>query len=217
MKSTLLDGDMVLNFAFYYLDWSGIQTNVTTPVIATTAGPQQLVFIDGGADARIFGGEVELSYQPSNDVALGFNVNLQDGEFTNVTTSSIVEGTDIPRSPDLNISGFVQYTPELTDTLSGLARFDLQYVGSSLDQPITDGSDLFPIPPALTGLDSYVMARARVGVAGDNWSFDVFVDNLFDDRPVIGISPFFNSFQAGDFAVTTLRPRTFGATARVNY
>jgi len=217
IKSTLLDGDMILNFALYYLDWSGIQTNVTSPVIPTTAGPQQLVFIDGGADARIFGGEVELSYKPSADVALGFNMNLQDGEFTNVTTSSIVEGTDIPRSPDVNISGFVQYTPELSDTLFGLARFDLQYVGSSLDQPITDGSDLFPIPPALTGLDSYVMARARLGVSGDNWSFDVFVDNLFDERPVIGISPFFNSFQAGDFAVTTLRPRTFGATVRANY
>lgn len=218
IKSAWMNNSLILNAAFYYLDWTDIQTNVTTGFVNTTTGPRQLTFIDGTSDAEIYGLEVELTYLPTDDLSFGFNMNLQDAQFTSTDPEgSIVPDTDLPRAPDINIGGYVQYTPALTDSLTGLVRFDLNHTGSALDLPITDGSDLFPVPPALTELDAFTMGRARVGVAGDNWSFDLFVDNLFDERPVIGVSPFFQSFQAGDFAVTTIRPPTFGATVRVNY
>lgn len=218
VKSSHMGGRLIANAAVYYLDWKDIQSNVTTPLVPTLIGPQRLSFIDGSSDARIIGGEIELSYRPDDNWTMGYTMNVQDAEFTSTDPGgSILPDTELPRAPELNLSGFVQYDQPINDVLSGFFRLDVQHTSSSLSEPLTDFTEQFPAPEALRSLDAFTTGRVRAGIYKDNLSLDVFVDNITDDRPVVGVSPFFNSFATNDFAVTTIRPRTYGVTLRLNY
>nr|WP_070960798.1 TonB-dependent receptor [Hyphomonas sp. Mor2] len=218
VKSAWDGGRLIANAAVYYLDWEDIQTTVTTGFVPTAVGPQRLSYIDGFSDARVIGAEAELSYRPDDNWSFGYTMNVQDAEFTSTEPGgSILPDTEVPRAPELNLAGFMQYDTPLTETLSGYVRLDVQHTSSSLNQPLTDMTELFPAPGSLRTLDSISTGRLRAGIYKENLSLDLFVDNITDDRPVVGVSPFFNSFLSGDYTVTTIRPRTYGVTLRVNY
>ena len=86
-------------------------------------------------------------------------------------------------------------------------NLNFQYVGSSYNG--------FAASTGISGAmadkqDSYQLGNLRLGLQTDSWQAAFYVDNLWDERPVL----FFNRI-VGDVRINTLRPRTIGTDIRL--
>jgi iron complex outermembrane recepter protein len=208
-KTSWLDRRVTLNGAVYYQDWKDVQSRALVSVpLSPGAPPTVLGFIGQGADARVIGGEIELKGRPADWLDFGGALSVNDTEVTRVRPGSTLRvGDTLPRAPKLSGSAYVQVTRPLSGSLSGFARFDFQHVGEQIDSTGT--------PPVK--IDELNVGRLRLGAYTKRFGVDVFVDNLWDTRPVLGRLLNFTSPISQLNPVSSIRPRTIGVTLRASY
>ncbi len=78
-------------------------------------------------------------------------------------------------------------------------------VTSTINGVVVKAGDPIQLQPSSFKQPSYTTAEASVGVSKDDWSIQVYIDNLTDARPQL-----FTSANDGETRVTTSRPRTIG-------
>jgi iron complex outermembrane recepter protein len=121
------------------------------------------------------------------------------------------------------ITAAVSWTPQLTDSLSGLVYFDTRY-----QSDVNTGSDL----DIEKVQDGYALVNGRIGVFGAErkWSFELWGQNLFNkkvqqvaaDAPGQGSGTFRATQKFGTaanqlFLAFPNEPRTYGVTARFRF
>lgn len=141
-------------------------------------------------------------------------------------------GSPLALSPKFQGNMRFRYEWESPSGLKPFIQAGLHYVGSSISSDVSNTNILYTgcrapysncgvtstingvtvkagdpiqLQPSSFKQPSYTTVEASIGVSKDDWSIQVFCDNIGDARPQL-----FTSANDGETRVTTARPRTFG-------
>jgi outer membrane receptor protein involved in Fe transport len=198
-KTTLLDGTLRFNGSVYQIDWDSLQVGVTDFTISV------LTFTTNAADAEIKGFEGDLTWLPTDDLTLGAAWSFNSTEMVRVPVgvSDIAgPGSDLALAPELqyNLSARYHWTVGDKDAYAQLVyaytddQFSSIVVANRFQQ------------------DSYDTLDGALGIRADKWSFELFAENITDERAEL----FINALDT-DLRITTNRPRTIGVRFSFDY
>lgn len=203
-KSTLAGGRTQLNVAVFYADWRDIQV------------PIQLecgFFLSANAgDAESRGAELELTTLFGEGLRFDFSASYTDAEFKDTVKNVlgldvITAGQPTPGTPEWNINAGLEYERELSSTLNGSFRLDVNHVSDypGLVEVTGPGESI-----ATVGDFTTVNGRLTLGIR-DATDVEIFAKNLFDERGVTAETSPTNMF---GFQRYLIRPRTIGLQLR---
>jgi len=193
IKSGWLRQRVNLNAAFFYQDWSDMQTPATLP-----CGAQ---WVQNAGKATSKGAEVELVAWPARDVEIRLNGAWTDARLDeDVILLGGREGDRIPGVPEYAFGGSLTWFFNAFLDTNGSIRVDYQYVGSS-----PNGYSFFISP---NEIPSYSLVNLRLGLGKDRWNLALYLDNLFDERAIITVH------DVPEHWVVTARPFTVGISVR---
>ena len=200
-KSTLLNGRMTWNGAFYYMPWKDYQTPVFDLAICPTTFNANL------GDARIYGAESNIDYKVSEGLSLQLSASYNDSHLVSNTYFNadyvVIPGERLPYVPYFSYSANARYERFLWPTLKGFVQYDISHKGdmwSDLRVTNTNGFGR-SLQPA------YEISNLRFGVEApnDHWAAELYITNLLDKDAVI-----FTNTGNYDHRQTTNEPRVFG-------
>jgi outer membrane receptor protein involved in Fe transport len=203
-KTDLLDGSMRLNGSAFFVDVQGLQTTIFDPSITN------LFFSDNAANAEIMGVEADFTWAPFSieGLTLAGAISILDTEVTEVLTPTddVLVGSDLAFAPAFQGNLRARYEWDLDFEVSGsdLTAHIMPQIVISDDSV----SDIIEINKA--DIDGYITVGTTLGVSTDQWSAELFVNNMFNEYAEIS-----NNFVFDRERVTPLRPRTIGV--RVGY
>jgi outer membrane receptor protein involved in Fe transport len=199
-KATLAEGRFQWNGAAYYMEWEDMQVSRFDPINVSI-----LTFIDNAADSEIRGIESDLSWLATENLSLFAALSYIDTELVS-TKSEVIElapvGSELALTPEFAGTLRARYDWYL-DSMRLYTRAALQYAGDSWSSIVAADR---------RKQDSYTTMDFAVGTELDNWSVELFVRNLTDERAEL----FFNT-QDDVPRITTNRPRTWGIRFSYDY
>ncbi|MEM9738838.1 MAG: TonB-dependent receptor [Pseudomonadota bacterium] len=203
-KTFLADGALRFNGSAFFVEIEGLQTTILDPSIVN------LFFSDNAANAEILGLEGDFAYAP--DSISGLTVagafSFLDTEITEVLipTGDVVEGEPLAFAPEFQGNLRVRYEWPLS---LGGQNYDAhvmpQIVYSS--EAFTDIIEINKLE-----LDSWTTLAFRAGVAKDNWTAELYVDNLTNEA-----AEYSGTFINDRARITLARPRTVGLRVGVDF
>jgi outer membrane receptor protein involved in Fe transport len=198
-KTTFFDGSLRFNGSIYQIDWDGLQVGITDFNISV------ITFTTNAADAEIRGFEGDLTWQATDQLTLAAAWSLNDTEMVRVPegVSDIApEGSRLALAPEVQYHLSARYYWNAGE-LDPYAQLVYAYTSDQYSSIVVDNRFL---------QDSYNTLDAAIGFNLDNWSFELFGENLTDERAEL----FINSLDT-DLRITTNRPRTFGIKVSYDY
>jgi iron complex outermembrane receptor protein len=210
IKSAWFDRRLTLNADVFQIDWSDMQVTQRTPNGAFS-------YIGNAGKARIRGLEVEGALRPMEGLTINGNFSILNAELSENqplaatgAPNAGLKGDRIPYTAKFQGGLATQYTWPVNDKFNGLARFDLNHVGSSYNE-------FRPTYVYAAKVPAYTLVNARAGVeaADDNWGAYVFVTNLFDKAAIFSTSA--GATSGGRFSRFTAPPRTVGVNLRKTF
>lgn len=118
LKSSWLDGTLQANAAVFYYDHKDIQLNVQAPNPLNLVTPPTGAFSQNAARGEVKGLELELQWQPTNNLRLGGSFNITDAKYKDF-------------NPILSVSGVTQTVDRSGNryfrTPKYMANLDLEY------------------------------------------------------------------------------------------
>jgi iron complex outermembrane recepter protein len=200
-KSQIADGRVAINGAVYRQKWEGVQLGVTLE-----CGFSQVL---NAGDATSDGAELELVAQPFDAWRFNVSISVNNTEFDNVVRESgFVPGERLPEVPEVNGSAGAQFNFSFGSSWSGFFRADYLYV-SDVRLKFPTPTDEDPFHADVVTEDAFDTVNARLSFSRGPLGLDVFGNNLFDERGVVGtLQPSFGSSQ------NIIRPREVGVELR---
>jgi len=198
-KSTLADGKLVLNGAYFMMDWNDFQSTTYNLDYSTVA------FVDNVGNAEIDGLELDATYKPSDTLTLSAYMVSNDPSLSQ-------DYYDVSGVLQANAGNRLAYVPELSYVLgldkvltiagrSGYFSLDYSYTGDRY----TSQANTLKLP-------SYAIANMRIGVEMDNSLMEIYLTNLTDEN---GYQSRYDDF--GDIRRTQNRPRVVGLRFKYRY
>ncbi len=198
-KTTLFDDTLRFNGSIYHIDWKGLQVGITDFNISV------ITFTTNAADAEIEGFEGDLTWQPTDGLTLAAAWSLNDTKMVRVPqgVSDIAgKGSRLALAPKTQYNLTARYEWTAAE-LAPYAQVVYAYTGEQYSSIVVDNRFL---------QHSYKTVDAAVGIHYDKWRFEIFGQNLTDERAEL----FINSLDT-DLRITTNRPRTVGARVSFDY
>lgn len=198
-KSTLFDGTLRFNGSIYQVDWDELQVGITDFSISV------LTFTANAADAEIKGFEGDLTWLATDNLTLAAAWSLNDTEMVRVpegVTAIASEGSRLALAPETQFHLSARYQ-WVASELAPYAQVVYAYTSDQYSSIVVDNRFL---------QRSYDTLDAAIGLIVNNWSVELFGENLTDERAQL----FINSLDT-DLRVTTNRPRTFGLRVTYDY
>jgi len=221
-KNTFADGRIRLNATYFDMQWKDYQLEVvdpsnrpcggdTSPPAPNCGQPWQKVVANVG-NASSQGLEVQLDWAAAEGLTLGANATWLDAKLDqDVEIGTVVPaGSRLPLSPEFKGSMYAQFDWDVDwfGADNAWLRLQWSYTGDMLNQvePLTldDG----PAPQILQ--PSYNIGDLRFGIDSTNWSMQLFINNLTDERAVIFANPYEFDYFFGRSRVSVNRPREVG-------
>ncbi len=229
-KISLLNRSLQINLAAYQIDWSNIQItlfdqNISNQTFTTNLVDARIKGIEGDVTWRATS---ELTFNAAgsyNDSSLT--------RYRKNTVVLLPLGSPLSNSPKFQFNIRMRYETELSSGLKPYFQASFHHVGSSISSIIDNVSIRYPtfnatagyaasVPVTYNGVTirpgdvvtplrasqpqgSYNTVSAAFGVSRDNWTLEVFGENLTDERPEL-----YKSGNDGELRITTSRPRTIG-------
>lgn len=216
VKSTLLEGDLVLNGSIYFMDWKDPQVasasvNASTPITVNA----------GAAETR--GVDLAMSWQIGENFNLRGTFSYTHAELTEAVPSLVrtistpgfgtrfedgASGDQLPGSPEMQFSLFGSYTKAMNGGNQLIVEGGYAWQDEVLSLAGGRGSSLT--------LDGYGRASLNVSYVTSAWSVTAYVDNLFDEYSESSVfnSPLFNQTISGAnvryYRTNVLPPRSIG-------
>lgn len=162
------------------------------------------------ADTETYGGELEVTARPTDDLTLRAAVGVLRTEITSADPDTGADvGGDVPNAPEISFSIGAQYVQPL-DGLGLSADLviggEYQYVGS---QEADIGNT--------RSLDAYDIINLRLGIVAENLEVYAFADNLLDETYALGAFPFEAPGSEQVSVGGVGQPRLFGVGAKVRF
>jgi iron complex outermembrane receptor protein len=212
-KNTLADGRMLFNVTFYHMDWKNIQIQ--------TEDPEPLIFATGilnFPEAKINGIESNFSWLPMEQLTLTGTLGYNSAKLKNDAVlwpgtdneTTIPKGTRLPLMPEWKFSLNARW--DFNSQLWGAHPYTMAtwtYNDSSVNSlGVTAGA--FQEPPTVN--PSFDIVNIRFGLTGDDWSAQLFVDNVFNEYATVFYSTRWTQLRAA-----VLPPRTIGINFRKDF
>lgn len=200
LKSEMFDRRVRLNLAAYYYDYQDLQVSIflnTTPVIRNAA------------EARIYGGEAELTILLMEGLTLRANGGYTNAKYRNFNDGqgNDLSGNTLVNAPEWTATGGFTYETPMSDTVTFNASTDVRYVTRSYFNP-------YNFPDLSQG--PYALVNARIGFDfSDTYSVAVWGRNLFDKA----YNTDGNSQRApfGQDSIVFGEPRMYGISASAKF
>ncbi len=193
IKSISAQGRFRADVSLFYSEYKDVQVLGLIPGFLLNA------VTSNAGEAEIKGVEWELNWTPTDRLTLGLNGNLTDTELTRIGVTSTSHRVGDP----------IDYVPEYSYTISAAYAFPMfgnKQAVASIDYNVQDGT---PVTNRSAGLvqpvahsDTLTFLNASLALRADPWGFELFGQNLLDDRDLLFPSLFGYTAQA--------RPRTVG-------
>jgi iron complex outermembrane recepter protein len=198
-KVDLLDGSLRFNGSIFKIEIEDMQTGIFDPSITN------LFFVENAANAQVKGIEGDFIWQPQSleGLTLSGGFSILDTEVTKVLipTNDVIKGDELAFAPELQVNLQARYEWSLD---SGITAHVMPHVSYS-DEAYTDIININRLK-----LDSWVMVGITAGVTAEQWTAELFVDNLTDERAEVS-----GNFNYDRQQVTVARPMTAGV--RLSY
>jgi iron complex outermembrane recepter protein len=200
-KGRLFDGLFDYQADVYFIRWSNIQVQETTPDGA-------FVYQGNAGEAKVKGVEFEFTAHPVQYLSASFAGSYTDAYLAQGATAAQyalnptlgLSGDSIPNVPKYQASLGLTYLRPIAKGWDGMVATDVTY-RSGEDSYFASNS--FNIP-----LQAYALVGLRMGVIEGPWSVTGFARNLTNKRAQVSA---INSSQDPD-ALLTVQPRTVGLT-----
>ena len=213
-KSTLADGNVRLNVTYFTMDWENYQIELVDPsnLPCNTAGaypapacgqPWQKVVANLG-DATSSGLQLEVLAAINDSTEIGWNSQWGDSKTnTELADGSAPAGSRLPQVPEFKANLWLEksFNFSALGATEGFARASLSYTGDTVSAVQPDYS---------YNQASFTIADVKVGIMGDDWELDIFVNNLTDERAEIAVNDWYFDFFFGNARQYTNRPREMG-------
>jgi outer membrane receptor protein involved in Fe transport len=200
-KTDLLDGSLRFNGSIFRIEITDMQTGILDPSIAN------LFFSANAADAEVIGMEGDFIWQPPSVEGLSISggFSILDTEVTKVLipTDDVIKGDSLAFAPELQTNLQARYEWQLD---SGITAHVMPHMSYS-DEVYTDIITINRIK-----LDSWVMFGLTAGLATDDWSAELYVDNITDERAEVS-----GNFNFDVQQITISRPLTTGVRFAYNF
>ena len=200
-KVDLLDGRLRFNGSAFYIEIEDLQTGIFDPSIAN------LFFVENAANAEVKGLEGELTWAPENveGLTLSGAISLLDTEITEVLipTGDVVKGDELAFAPAFKGNLQARYQWDLSDGMQAHVMGNAAYSDSSYTDIITINR---------LELDSWFLLGATAGVSTEEWTAEVYADNLTDETAELS-----GSFGYDVKSITVARPLTVGVRFSLNF
>ena len=201
-KSTMLDNHLLWNGAVYYMPWKNLQTLVFDPTLCPSSS-----FNANVGNARVYGMETNVKYQPTAGLSLEFSASyndarIQTNDFNNASFA-VAPGERLPYDPYFSWTGNARYEAPIKDSLHGYAQFDIAHKGDMWNDLQTSGSNGLPrvLQPG------YSVMNLRMGLTrvDSHWLTEFYITNLANKNAIIYTNE-------GNFNIRQTRnePRVFG-------
>jgi iron complex outermembrane receptor protein len=145
---------------FFLFDQTGTQANINIP------------------KSEIFGGELELTAQPTDSLLLNLGVGFTDSEIVEyediqgvLVPASAIVGREVPGAPVFSASLSGQHTAAMSTSLDLVTRLDVEHRGKTywtLDN--------------LNTQSAYTLVNLSIGLETERWGARLYVDNAFDEE-----------------------------------
>ena len=213
-KSTLADGNVRLNATYFTMDWENYQIELVDPsnlpcgsaeaYPAPACGqPWQKVVANLG-DATSEGLQLEVLAAINDTTELGWNSQWGDSKTnTELADGSAPAGSRLPQVPEFKSNLWIEKSLNISafGATEGFVRASVSYTGDTVSAVQPD----YAYTQA-----SFTIADVKVGIMGDDWELDFFVNNLTDERAEIAINDWYFDFFFGNARQYTNRPREMG-------
>lgn len=214
-KADLLDRQLSVELAGYFIDWKNIQQNLSVPINNTFyAG------IVNGPGASGAGLDVSITARPGAGLSFGVTSSYNDLGFeSDVLTNGVTlfdKGERPNQSPKLTLSGFAQYEFGLGGGYTGMFGASANYTSEVSLRNVIDGARIVsPSESLLIGGASFTLS------APESWEAKLFVDNVTNDQGVALSNSFPDPFSTTRSFIPSWdarpRPRTFGLQIDYRY
>jgi iron complex outermembrane recepter protein len=195
-KTLFFGNSLRINGSAYFIEWSDMQISRFDPQNVSI-----LTFIENGADSEIFGIETDFTWRATQNLTLSGSISYNDTELTDVD-AQVIElapiGSQLPLVPELQ--GFLRARYEQSLDVdwvdTGYVQLSGKFAGNSFSSLVAEER---------RRQAGYGILSARAGVTRENWSAELFVENLTDKRAEL-----FKNTQDDILRITTNRPLTAG-------
>ncbi len=193
-KTDFLDGTLRFNGSIFMIEIESMQSGIFDPNITN------LFFVENAADAEVKGVEGDFVWQPYSvsglTVSGGFSI--LDTEVTDVLvpTNDVIKGDELAFAPELQVNLQARYEWSLA---SGMTAHVMPHFSYS-DEVYTDIISINRLK-----LDSWLMLGVTAGVSDEQWTAELYVDNLTDERAEVS-----GNFNYDHQLISVSRPMTAG-------
>jgi outer membrane receptor protein involved in Fe transport len=164
-----------------------------------------LFFSDNAANAEVKGIEGDVIWAPASVDGLTITAafSILDTEITDVLTptNDVREGDELAYAPEFQGNLRARYEWPMDNGLTGHFMPHMAYSAESFSDVITINRE---------EIDSWVMVGFTAGVRGNNWTAELYADNLFNEEAELA-----RNFVFDVQRVTYARPTTVGV--RMSY
>lgn len=191
-KFALLQQRLILNTAIFYVDWTDI------PTVSPNGTCGFNVSINAAA-AVSQGVEIESLLQITERLKLTAGGSYIDAEFAkDDLEANAFKGEQLPISTNVNYRIGLQYDFDLAGN-PGYISGDYGYIGESFRTVVEQRNNIAPA-------GDYGRLGMRIGIALEDFSVEVFGQNLTNENAFTGAQSTFRGYQ--------LRPRVVGVEVR---
>lgn len=201
LKTQFLDNRLTWNSAVYDMEWKQLQAIIYNPQVC----PSSSYYINVG-NARAYGGETNLNYQPNEHWAFQASLSYTDSRVISGISSAYdaYVGERLPFAPYFSWSWNARYEHPLGATLRGYVQFDMAHKGNMWNALNPEDKNL-NIPRILQ--PAYTLADIRIGInpGSARWLAELYITNLTDKNAVV-----FTNTGNFDVRSTINEPRVYG-------
>ena len=204
IKGVSDDGTFRYGFTLFSMDWTNTQVRAQDTVT-------QRQFILNAEGSQHDGFEVEFGLTPTPGLTIDAAYGYVDARFDSFTNARTLDGDAIdatgfkvPLSAENTFSLSAQYEQPLSDSMDAFIRADYSFVDETREDVSLNDRRLNP---------SYQLVNLRLGLSGENWGVQGYVENLFDEEYRFGTNNL-ETFLSGAQTIIG-RPRSFGVILSV--
>jgi outer membrane receptor protein involved in Fe transport len=203
----MLDNHLLWNGAVYKMPWKNLQSLVFDPNLCPSSS-----FNANVGDARVYGMESDIKYQPTAALSLDFSASYNDARvltnsFANASFA-VAPGERLPYDPYFSWSGNARYEAPLNDGLKGYVQYEISHKGDMWNSLEVSGSN--GLPRVLQPGYSIMNVRLGLNQTQSRWTSELYITNLTNKNAVI-----YTNEGNFDLRQTRNEPRVFGV--RLSY
>jgi outer membrane receptor protein involved in Fe transport len=201
-KTTWMDKHLLWNGALYYMPWHNFQTLIFDPNVCASSS-----FNANVGNARIYGAESNVEYQPNQALNFGVSGSYNDSRmisnFYGTGVFAVDPGQRLPYVPYFSWSANARYEEPVKDSLHAFVQYDASHKGDMWNDLLASGSNGLPrvLQPGYTVMD------VRFGLTDieKKWVTEFYVTNLLNKNAII-----YTNEGNFDLRQTRNEPRVFG-------